>query len=81
MTALGRNGIVDRSHMGEIRELRRSAGLSQYECAELLNVPVETFRVWDSGRRSVPVSALHRARRAVAEHARQTQLLPLSQLI
>ena len=66
--------------MSEMCELRRSSDLLPRECAALLDVPVETFRAWDSGRRSVPVSALHRARQAVAEHARQTELLPLSRL-
>ena len=66
--------------MSEIRALRRRIDLSQQECAVLLDVPLETFRTWDSGRRSVPVDALHRARRAVAEYGRRTELLPLSQL-
>ncbi len=66
--------------MSEIRQLRRRMGLSQQEYAELLSVPVETLRTWDSGRRAVPVSALHCARRAAVEHARQTELLPLGQL-
>jgi len=70
----------DRDPMSEMRELRGKVGLSQRECAALLDVSEETFRVWDSGRRAVPVSALHRARRVVAEHARQTELLPLGQL-
>ncbi len=40
--------------MSEIRELRQSIGLSQQECAARLDVSVETFRAWDSGRRVVP---------------------------
>ena len=62
--------------MGEILELRRSIGLSQQEGAALLTVPLETFRAWDSGRRRVPTATLQRARTIVAEHARQTELLP-----
>ena len=69
-----------RDHMFEIRELRRRAGLSQRQCAELLDVRVETFRTWDSGRRSVPTTVLHGARTIIADHARQTELLPLSRL-
>lgn len=69
-----------RVHMYEIRELRRRADLSQRQCAELLHVPVESFRTWDSGRRSVPTRVLHRARTIVADHARQMELLPLRQL-
>ena len=48
--------------------------------AKLLDVPVNTFRMWDSGLRPVPVPMLLRARVAVAHHARQTELLPLDQL-
>ena len=66
--------------MREIRALRQRIGLSQQECAALLDVPVETFHTWDSGRRAVPVDALHRARRAIAEYGRRTELLPLAQL-
>ncbi len=66
--------------MSEIRELRQSIGLSQQECAALLDVSVETFRAWDSGRRLVPLGTLHRARKGIAEHERRTELLPLSQL-
>ncbi len=64
----------------ELRELRRSAGLGQREFADLLAVPLETLRTWDSGRRSVPGPVLHRARAAVALHQRQNQLLSLAQL-
>ena len=66
--------------ISEIRELRQSIGLSQQECAALLDVSVETFRAWDSGRRLVPLGTLHRARKGIAEHERRTELLPLSQL-
>ncbi len=66
--------------MNGLRELRRTAGLSQQECAALLDVSVETFRAWDSGRRVVPLGTLHRARKGIAEHERRTELLPLSQL-
>ena len=66
--------------MGEIRELRRSVGLSQQDCAELLNVPVETFRTWDSGRRPIPVAEIQRARKTLPDHAQQAELLPLRQL-
>lgn len=39
--------------MNEIRELRRRERLSQQEFAELIGVPVNTFRMWDSGLRRV----------------------------
>ncbi len=68
------------SRMTEMRELRRGVGLSQQACAALLDVPVETFRTWDSGRRTVPPAALQRARAIVGEHERRTELLSLDQL-
>jgi transcriptional regulator with XRE-family HTH domain len=66
--------------MNELRELRRAAGLGQREFAALLAVPLETFRTWDSGRRSVPVPILQRAAAAVAPHLRQSELVPLDEL-
>ena len=39
--------------MSEFREPRQSIGLSQQECAARLDVSVETFCAWDSGRRLV----------------------------
>ena len=62
------------------RDLRRDAGLTQKEFATLIGIPVNTFRMWDSGLRPVPANVLPRAKRATIEHARQTQLLPLSEL-
>ena len=66
--------------MNGLRELRHSVGLLQEEFAALLGVPLETFRTWDSGRRPLPPPILQRARAAVADHARRTELLPLDQL-
>ena len=66
--------------MNGLRELRHSVGLLQEEVAALLGVPLETFRTWDSGRRPLPPPILQRARAAVADHARRTELLPLDQL-
>ena len=40
--------------------------------------PLETFRTWDSGRRAVPALVLQRARSAVAQHTRLTELVPLA---
>jgi len=36
----------------ELRALRRAVNLSQQEFAALLGVPINTFRMWDSGLRS-----------------------------
>ena len=66
--------------MNLLRDLRRNAGLTQQGFADLIDTPVNTFRMWDSGLRPVPAHVLPRARRATIEHARQTQLLPLSEL-
>ena len=66
--------------MTDLRELRRAASLSQHDFAALMSVPVNTFRMWDCGRRPVPAPMLHRARAVLAQHARQTELLSLGQL-
>src|ERR1035437_4959257 len=63
--------------MNGLRELRHSVGRLQEEFAALLGVPLETFRTWDSGRRPLPPPILQRARAAVADHARRTELLPV----
>jgi DNA-binding transcriptional regulator YiaG len=66
--------------MREMRELRRHAGLLQREFADLLQVPINTLRMWDSGIRPIPSHILHRARAAVAERARKTTLLASARL-
>ena len=66
--------------VNELRELRGNVDLSQRDLAGLLHVPVNTFRMWDSGLRPVPLHTLLRARVAVAEHAKNTELLSLDQL-
>jgi DNA-binding transcriptional regulator YiaG len=43
-------------------------------------VPQETLRVWDSGRRPVPVPILYHARTEVDRYRRQHELLPLAVL-
>jgi hypothetical protein len=44
--------------MNALRQLRRDADLTQHDFAELLDVPVNTFRMWDSGLRPVPARML-----------------------
>ena len=66
--------------MHALRELRRTAGLSQQECADLIATPLNTFRMWDSGQRPVPVPMLRRAREALEYRAHQNELLPLDRL-
>ena len=63
-----------------LRELRRAADLSQREFAILIDVPLNTFRMWDSGLRPTPTHLLQRAATVVTEHARNTELLSLDQL-
>ena len=50
----GHAGMAGHEGMNELRELRRDADLSQRKLAELLSVPVNTLRMWDSGLRPVP---------------------------
>jgi len=45
-----------------LRQLRRDAGLSQQEFAELIAAPLNTFRMWDSGLRAIPCGVLERAK-------------------
>ena len=66
--------------VNELRQLRRNGNLSQQEFAALIGVPVNTFRMWDSGLRLVPPHVLQRTKVAVIEHARNTELLSLDQL-
>jgi DNA-binding transcriptional regulator YiaG len=63
-----------------LRELRRTVDLSQQEFAALIDVPLNTFRIWDSGLRPAPPHLLRRATMAVTEHARNSELLSLDQL-
>jgi hypothetical protein len=51
-----------------LRELRRAVDLSQQAFAALIAVPVNTFRMWDSGLRPTPPHLLQRAAQAVTEH-------------
>jgi DNA-binding transcriptional regulator YiaG len=66
--------------MNELRELRCDANLSQQHLAALLDVPANTFRMWDSGLRRLPAYVVARAREAVAAQARRRELLLLATL-
>jgi DNA-binding transcriptional regulator YiaG len=65
--------------MNALRQWRRDADLSQQDFAGLLGVPLNTFRMWDSGMRPVP-RIIQQAQAAVERHARRTALLPLAAL-
>ena len=67
-------------NVNTLRELRRSIGLKQEEFALLLQVPLETLRTWDSGRRAVPARVFAEAKHVVADRPRQTELLSLDVL-
>ena len=62
--------------MSLMRTYRRALGLSQSAFAAQLNVPLETYRPWDSGRREPPPQLLTRAR-TLAGYPDDTVLLPL----
>ena len=54
-----------------LRECRERLGLSQLEFAVQLDVPVETYRTWDSGRRLVRDTILAQARAFAGAHDRR----------
>jgi DNA-binding transcriptional regulator YiaG len=63
-----------------LRELRRTVDLSQQEFAALIDVPLNTFRMWDSGLRPVPPHVLRCAQSAATAHMRNAERLSLDQL-
>jgi len=69
-----------REHVNALRQLRRNANLSQQQCAQLLGVPVNTFRMWDSGLRPIPCGVIERVTVSLTEHVRDTEPLSLDQL-
>jgi DNA-binding transcriptional regulator YiaG len=66
--------------MTALRELRRTANLTQQAFAALIDVPLNTFRMWDSGLRPVPPPALLRSEEAATAHLRNAERLSLDQL-
>jgi DNA-binding XRE family transcriptional regulator len=66
--------------VNELRELRRHANLTQRAMAALVQIPLNTFRMWDSGLRCPPTHVIARAREAIALHARRREPLPLAEL-
>jgi len=63
-----------------MREMRRPIDFSQEEFARLLDVPLDTLRTWDSGRRAPPPHVQLRAVDALAEHLRRHESLSLDVL-
>jgi len=66
--------------VNELRELRRDALVTQRELADLLKIPVNTFRMWDSGLRRPSAHIVAQAREALALRASRRQLMPLADL-
>ena len=66
--------------MNALRQLRNDAHLSQRDLAGLLDMPLNTFRMWDSGLQPVPFGILYRAKASLVKHARDTELVSLDQL-
>jgi len=64
----------------ELRMLRREAGLTQRGFASLLEVPLNSFRMWDSGLRSTPPRVMERARARLARSAHASVLVSLRAL-
>jgi len=57
-----------------LRAIRTSLNLSQAECAAALGVALETFRTWDSGRRTPPTAVVRPAEALTARKPTHQQL-------
>src|SRR5476649_2181327 len=66
--------IAERDAPPTLRRCREILALSQLEFATQLGVPLETYRTWDSGRRSVRDTVLARARALAGQHDRRAPL-------
>ena len=53
--------------VNEVRELRRRSRWTQAQCAQQLGVPLNSFRMWDSGLRPTPPNILQGARAIVED--------------
>jgi DNA-binding transcriptional regulator YiaG len=74
---------ADRWHVEQVTELRscrRQLSLSQAEFADMLGVPLNSFRTWDSGLRPTPGEIVEQAKIAAAEAVRDQQPLNLPDL-
>jgi transcriptional regulator with XRE-family HTH domain len=60
-----------------IREIRLATGLSQRALATRLQIPLQTYRPFDSGRRAVPHELLQRAESSRNQHRRDIELLTI----
>jgi DNA-binding XRE family transcriptional regulator len=64
----------------ELKTLRRTLGLTQTQLAALLDVPVNSLRMWDSGLRPAPARVLKHIKARVTKEALKAELLPLKKL-
>ena len=63
-----------------IREIRLAVGCSQRTFAERLEIPLQTYRPFDSGRRPVPSAVTTRAAHLLETHRRDMELMTLDAL-
>jgi len=73
------DGDTSSTAPSELRAIRARINLSQAECAAALGVALETFRTWDSGRRTPPTAVVRRAEALTAKPPAH-QRLPLQLL-
>jgi DNA-binding transcriptional regulator YiaG len=64
----------------ELREYRPQLELTHVELAVLLEVPLNSLRMWDSGLRPTPAAILECARCSAAEAVREREPVTLPQL-
>lgn len=72
-------GDAQSSAPSALRTIRTRVNLSQSDCAAALGVALETFRTWDSGRRTPPSAVVRRAETLTAMKPAHQQL-PLHML-
>ena len=49
-----KNIISNEIQIEELKQLRKSVGLTQREICEVLGIPIRTWEDWESGRRTMP---------------------------
>jgi DNA-binding transcriptional regulator YiaG len=74
------SGMVCAPPMNAFRALRHEIGFGQQEFAARLGISAESCRVWDSGRRPVPLVVMKQAQQIVADHRAEYEWLRLDEL-
>ena len=67
-------------HMATLREIRLATSQSQRAFAAQLEIPVQTYRPLDSGRRRTPTALLDRAADILKQHRHDTELFTVDVL-